>query len=191
LELRPIPHFLCKHYGEVVHCTEGNAIQHSLHRGKYDRSQNFTKRNAIDRFCLRGGVTHRGKYDRSQNFTKRNAIDRFCLRGGVTHREKYDRSKNFTKRNAIDRFCLRGGVSDRGKFDRSQIFTNKKAIDRNNLKRDTGFQREKRSIVNFTLTFYDRSFRPIFIFLRFLKICFYYKSFALFFSAHINFTNSK
>jgi hypothetical protein len=164
LELRPIPHFLCKHYGEVVHCTEGNAIQHSLHRGKYDRSQNFTKRNAIDRFCLRGGLTHRGKYDRSQNFTKRNAIDRFCLRGGV---------------------------SDRGKFDRSQIFTNKKAIDRNNLKRDTGFQREKRSIVNFTLTFYNRSFRPIFIFLRFLKICFYYKSFALFFSAHINFTNSK
>jgi hypothetical protein len=137
LELRPIPHFLCKHYGEVVDCTEGNAIQHSLHRGKYDRSQIFTKRNAIDRFCLRGGVIHRGK-------------------------------------------C-----------DRSQIFTNKKAIDRNNLKRDTGFQREKRSIVNFTLTFYDRSFRPIFIFLRFLKICFYYKSFALFFSAHINFTNSK
>jgi hypothetical protein len=95
LELRPIPHFLCKHYGEVVHCTEGNAIQHSLHRGKNDRSQNFTKRNAIDRFCLRG-LTEGNTIDRKILQREMRSID-ICLRGGVTHRGKYDRSQNFTK----------------------------------------------------------------------------------------------
>ena len=77
LELRPIPHFLRKHYGEVVDCTEGNAIHHSLHRGKSDRSQIFTKRNTIDRGCLRGRFDSQREMQSIANF----------------HKQKCDRSK--------------------------------------------------------------------------------------------------
>ena len=109
LELRTIPHFLRKHYGEVVDCTEGNAIHHSLHRVKCDRSQNFTKRNAIDRSCLRGRFDWQREMRSIGNFHKEKCDRSKLLKREVWfHREKCDRSQIFTKKNAIDRSCLRG-----------------------------------------------------------------------------------
>ena len=131
-------------------------------------------------------MIHRGKCDRSQIFTNKKRSIEITVRGMLDSREKNDRSQNFKKRNAIDRCCLRGRCDSQREMRSIANFHKQKAIDRNNIKRDVGFQREKRSIVNSTLTFYDRSFRPFFIFLRFLKICFYYKTKASrFFSVHI------
>ena len=74
--------------------TEGNAI---------DRKFSQTKKRSIE-ITLRGMLDSREKNDRSQIFTKRNAIDRWCLRGRFDsqremqsianfHKQKCDRSK--------------------------------------------------------------------------------------------------
>ena len=139
LELWPIPHFLRKHYGEVVDCTEGNAIHHSLHRGKSDRSQIFTKRNVIDRCCLRGRFDSQREMRLIANF----------------HKQKCDWSKL--------------------------------------LKREVWFQREMRSIANFHINILRSIVLSIFhnYIFKIYKNLFLLQTLRAFFSAHINFKNSK